>query len=128
MTANKFILIILTGTVFILSNCCTVKWTQLEKEKSSIYLQKFLTDSTHNAIKSEILIPDEETAIRIAEIFLFKIYGKRKIIKEKPYKIGLVDDYWVIVGTLPKYYIKGGNFEIIINSKDGSIKGISHSK
>jgi hypothetical protein len=128
MAVNKIILYFLTGISFIVVSCSTAKWVQLDKEMSLNCLQNFLTDSTHNALSNDILIPDEETAINIAETFLFKVYGKNKIIKERPYKIGLVNNYWVIIGSLPKYYRKGGTFEIIINSKDGSVKGITHTK
>jgi hypothetical protein len=125
---NKAILLILTGIFLIISSCCTAKWVQLEKEKSLNCLNKFLTDTTYNAFNDELLVPDEETAIKIAEIFLFKNYSKREIVKEKPYKIGLVNNYWIIIGSLPSYYKKGGTFEMVINSKDGKVIGITHSK
>ena len=66
----------------------------------------------------DTLIKDKETAIAVAEPILFKIYGKKNIIAEKPYECYLIDGYWYIAGTLPKNSI-GGVFEIIINSKDG---------
>jgi hypothetical protein len=127
MVKRKIIYLILTIT-FIVASCGTTKWVQLEKQESMSYLQSFLSDSTHNVLRGEILIPDEETAIEVAEIFLFKTYGKNKIIKERPYKIGLTNSYWVIIGSLPKQYVLGGTFEIVINSKDGSVVGITHTK
>jgi hypothetical protein len=59
---------------------------------------------------------------------LFNLYGKNKIIKERPYKVGQAYGYWVILGSSPKQYTKGGSFEVIINSKNAEILEYSHGK
>lgn len=116
--------------VSIIQGCYSKKWVPLEKEQSVKYLQYYLKDedvSVEQAFKSKVLLSDEETAIEIAETYLFKTYGRDLIINERPYKIGLINGYWVIVGSLPKLTI-GGYFEIVINSKNGAVIGIAHGK
>ena len=58
---------------------------------------------------------------------LFSIYGKDNIIKQSPYEIYFIDNYWVIGGTLPKEYL-GGTFLIIIDSRNCKIIRITHGK
>ena len=75
----------------------------------------------------DTLIKDKVTAIAVAEPILYKIYGKKNIIDERPYECYLIDGYWYICGTLPKGW-KGGVFEIIISSKDGRTIKLIHGK
>ena len=85
-------------------------------------------NSQHNVINSKtILIKDSVTAISIAEPILFSIYGKDNITKQQPYENYLIDNYWVISGTLPKNYL-GGTFLIIIDARDCKIVRITHGK
>lgn len=127
MKTNKALVAIIISTLFIFSSCYrSKKWVPLEKEESLSCLQECLNDTMNTELMKTELIPDEETAINIAETYLFKIYGKSTIVRERPYKIRLVNGYWVIIGSLPWYYSKGGTFELIIKSKDGTIMRISH--
>lgn len=73
------------------------------------------------------VIRDRQTAVTIAESILFKIYGKERIIKERPYEIYLINHYWVISGTLEKGAV-GGCFLIIFSANDGQILRIAHYK
>jgi hypothetical protein len=57
-------------------------------------------------------VDDETEAIAAAEPVLFNTYGKDEILSEKPYKAYLMDNYWVINGTLPQGMM-GGIFLII---------------
>ena len=75
----------------------------------------------------DTLITDKQTAIAVAEPILFKIYGKKNIVDERPYECYLIDGYWYISGTLPKGWT-GGVFEIIVSSKDGRIIKLTHGK
>jgi len=82
----------------------------------------------HNVIDNKnIIIKDSLTAISISELILFNIYGKKNITNQKPYEIDLIDNYWIIRGTLPKGY-KGGNFLIILDSRNSKIIKITHGK
>ncbi|NRS90222.1 hypothetical protein HNQ02_003159 [Flavobacterium sp. 7E] len=75
----------------------------------------------------DTVIPDKETAVIIAETILFKIYGKDNIIKQRPYGINQIDNYWVLYGTLPQNML-GGTFLIILNSTNGQIIKLTHGK
>ena len=73
----------------------------------------------------DTLIDDKETAIAIAEPFLFKLYGKATITSEKPYECYLLDGYWFLRGTLPKNFT-GDVFEVIMSARDGRIFKMTH--
>lgn len=71
-------------------------------------------------------VPNEETAIKIAEAIWYPIYGT-KIEKFKPYKAELKDNtVWVVEGTLKEG--KGGVPYIEINKKDCKILKVMHEK
>ena len=65
------------------------------------------------------LVPDEQTALKIAEAVLVPIYGK-KIMDDKPYIIKNADGRWTIDGTIPKDFV-GGSFHIVIQQRDAKI-------
>lgn len=93
-------------------------------------LKLSLTDATlHNAAKNkeQLLIAKKDVAISIAEPYLFSIYGKDAIIGEKPYEAYLIDNYWVILGTLPEGMM-GGVFMIILDASNGKVVRITHGK
>jgi hypothetical protein len=73
------------------------------------------------------LIPKKENAINYAEIILFELYGKENIESEKPYQIHLINDYWVMTGTLPKSML-GGVFEMVFDAWDGQVLILEHGK
>jgi hypothetical protein len=73
------------------------------------------------------LIPKQENAINYAEVILFELYGKEKIESEKPYQIQLINDYWIITGTLPKG-MRGGVFELVFDSWNGKVLILKHGK
>jgi hypothetical protein len=77
------------------------------------------------------LVPDEQTAIKIAEAVLFPIYGERAITQQRPYVVKLVDGKWSIDGSLPKPTdandgIVGGTFHIVISQRDARVLEIWH--
>ncbi len=85
-------------------------------------------ESQHNVINNKsLLIKDSSTAINVAESILFSIYGKENIESEKPYEIYLIDNYWVIAGTLPEDS-SGGTFLIIIDARNSKVLKITHGK
>ena len=76
-------------------------------------------------LSPDTLIRDKETVISIAEIMLFKSYGKATITTERPYECYLIDGYWFLRGTLPKNYTSEV-FEMIMSAKDGRIIKMTH--
>lgn len=73
------------------------------------------------------IVPDEKTAIKIAEAVWLPRFGK-DIYKKKPFKATLENDsIWHVEGTLPKGY-RGGVPEAIISKKDGRVIRIFHGR
>ena len=70
---------------------------------------------------------DKQTAIAVAEVYLFKTYGKKQILTERPYEVYLINGYWWMMGTIPKN-ADGGGFELIMNAKNGQIIRLTHYK
>ena len=87
-----------------------------------------LKDKSFKHIITNKPISDKQTAIEVAEPILFKTYGKDRIRDEQPYNADFIDGYWVLSGTLPYYYTKGGTFLIILDGKDGNVIKLTHSK
>jgi hypothetical protein len=72
------------------------------------------------------LVPDKETAIRIAEAILFPIYGAKNIREQRPYQITLKDGKWTIDGAPPPPGFAGGSFHIVILQRDARVLEIGH--
>lgn len=53
-------------------------------------------------------VPDEGTAVKIAEAALVPVYGKKQIESEEPFTARLKDDVWTVYGTLRCPDGKGG--------------------
>lgn len=79
-------------------------------------------------VRNQNLVATKETAIEVVEPMLFDIYGKQKILSERPYGIHKIGDYWVVSGSLSRYYDFGGGFGIIIDAKDAKVMSITHYK
>jgi hypothetical protein len=72
-------------------------------------------------------IPDEKTAICVAEAVLSPIFGEENIRKQRPFKASLKDDIWTVTGHLDDDLL-GGVAQIRIAKGDGQILGVSHGK
>jgi len=77
-------------------------------------------------------VPNEETAIRIAEAVWLPIYGREVVSKEKPFVAELRNGVWIVSGSLPKapegFEMIGGTLEIEISKSDGRILRVSHGE
>ena len=73
----------------------------------------------------EGLVPDKETAIKIAEVILFRLYGEEDTIAERPYKVKEEDYIWWISGTLKEGYF-GSTFNIAISKQTGAVLHLEH--
>jgi|SRR5579862_2942988 len=72
-------------------------------------------------------VPDEKTAIRVAEALLIPIFGEKRIDSERPFSAELNGDIWVVKGYLP-YGVKGGVAEIQISKKTCQVISVTHGK
>lgn len=75
------------------------------------------------------MVPDEQSAISIAEAVWEPIYGKQ-IRKSKPYVACLKDGIWYVTGSPPKsiFPIAGGEPYIEIDRETGRILKVYHTK
>ncbi len=127
---NMYYKITFIGLLFVsLTSCGQTKSdrTQFGIEYAKSELKDALNNKKEKQILVDTVIADKETAIIVAEAILFKIYGKDKITKQRPYEINQIDNYWVLNGTIPKNML-GGTFLIIINSTNGQIVKLTHGK
>ncbi len=72
------------------------------------------------------LVPDKQTAVRIAEAILFPIYGEKNIGAQRPYRIKLRNGKWIIDGAPPPPGMTGGSFHIVILQRDARVLEIGH--
>lgn len=116
-------------TLFSVISCTESKTMHIFSENTNSNYAKSELESalTENEILPDKVISDSETAVEIAEIILFKIYRKENIIKQRPYDVNYIDNYYIINGTLPNDKM-GGTFLIVINSKDGKVIKLTHEK
>jgi hypothetical protein len=77
--------------------------------------------------KSKQSVPDEATAIRVAEAALIPIYGKKQIESERPFTAKLTGTTWFVFGHLPEGWV-GGVAEIWIDKRDGHVLRYMHGK
>ena len=78
-------------------------------------------------------VPDEATAIRIAEAVFIPIYGEQHVHSERPFRARLDGEYWVVSGSLPKprskdELIVGGTMTAEINRQTAMIRAVYHMK
>jgi hypothetical protein len=73
-------------------------------------------------------IPDEKTAIRVAEAILSPIYGEQQIKSEQPFHATLANGVWVVEGSLPAKYELGGVASVRIDKKTGAVLSYIHGK
>jgi NTF2 fold immunity protein len=67
------------------------------------------------------LVPDKETAIRVAEAILSPVYGEKAIREQQPYQVTLKDGKWTVDGTVAPPGHFGGRFHIVILQVDGRV-------
>jgi hypothetical protein len=73
-------------------------------------------------------IPDEKTAIAVAEAVLSAVYGEEQIAQERPFSAKLTAGVWVVVGSSSSSSPNGGVAEIKISKQTGRIFGVTHGK
>jgi hypothetical protein len=62
----------------------------------------------HAYTPSNGYVPDEATAVRIAEAVLIPVYGEKQIESERPFTARLKKGVWTVAGTLKCSDGKGG--------------------
>jgi hypothetical protein len=83
-----------------------------------------------NGLPDKGVLPNEESAIKVAETILVNVYGE-KVLEERPFKAKLDGETWIITGTFhcPQGSVcKGGVAHIEISKKDGKVRSVIHDK
>ena len=85
----------------------------------------------------EGFVPNQETAIKIAEAVLIPIWGKDKIESERPFAAELKENTWTVYGTLrcpggkggsTTVGCRGGVATVEISRVDARVLSVSHGK
>lgn len=90
-----------------------------------------LIKNDHPHIFEGDVVPNAETASKIAEAIAIPIYGESTIRRELPLTAKLKGDVWIVFGTLHDGWFSrtsGGVVEVEISKRDGRIISIFHSK
>ena len=131
MTKNKYYIIL----IFLFGLTLNAKNQNFEGRQTvgEKYAKEILTESLKDTTKNYIIhtpltqLKDKDTTIIIAEDILFKMYGSKMIKNERPYECYLLDNYWVIMGTLP-INTDGGTFTIILDARNCKIIRVTHGQ
>ena len=75
-------------------------------------------------VPPEGFVPDADTAEKISEVILIRIFGEAQTDREKPYKVTLEDGVWIVKGTMPPNML-GGVAELHISKKDARVLYLS---
>jgi hypothetical protein len=73
----------------------------------------------------EGFVPNEQTAVRIAEAVLIPIYGEENVRSERPFKAVLANGVWTVRGHLPPNML-GGSAVVRLAKADGQILFVIH--
>lgn len=71
-------------------------------------------------------VPDEQTAVKIAEAILMPIFGTELVTGERPFHGHLEGNIWIIEGTL--HTELGGVAMVKIQRSDGRVVSVVHGK
>jgi NTF2 fold immunity protein len=95
-----------------------------EEKNNKKFVKEKIVIQRENLIKND-LVPDEITAIKIAEAIWLPIYGNR-IYDKKPFVAISKDSIWIVSGTMQSE--NGGSPFIEIQKHDAKILKVYHEK
>lgn len=73
------------------------------------------------------VVPDEQTAVKVAEAIFQPVFGSAEVEKWRPYHAQLdKSGIWTVYGTLPTGF-RGGTPMLKINKRDGRVLEVWHS-
>lgn len=73
-------------------------------------------------------VPDEVTAIKIAEAVATAQWGEKQISAERPFKARLRGSVWTVMGTLHPQGIPGGTAVVKLNKATGAVMFAIHQQ
>jgi hypothetical protein len=73
------------------------------------------------------VVPDESTAVKIAEVVFQPVFGLEEVAKWQPYRAQLdTTGVWTVYGTLPRGF-KGGTPMLKIRKRNAAVLEVWHS-
>ena len=73
------------------------------------------------------VVPDEPTAVKIAEAMFLPVFGAEEVARWRPYRAQLEKNgVWTVYGTLPSG-VRGGTPMLKIRKRDGRVLEVWHS-
>ena len=81
----------------------------------------------HSYVPKQGFVPDELTAVRVAEAIATPIYGKKQLDRQAPLTATLSGDIWTVQGTIAPEML-GGVVLVQIAKSDGRVIRVTHDK
>ena len=102
--------------------CCGTKKSQKQNDPDYLPSYSSYIEKTGKPQKFEPdLVPDEKTAIKVANAIWDSRYGNSTVVRDLPYTVTLEENkVWFVKTNLPKGYV-GQILFIKINKYDGKI-------
>jgi len=97
----------------------------ITENTSKASVRKALKNSQRIFLKGPLENCDQ--VINGAELLLFKVYGRKRILNEKPYHCSSDEIWWHLYGDLPTGSL-GGVFEVIIGKETKEVMKIIHTQ
>ncbi len=86
-----------------------------------------LSGASRELLPGTGIVPDEVTAVKIAEAVFEPIFGAEEVARYRPYHAQLKNGVWTVYGTL-KRGSRGGTPQLRIQKEDGKVLEVWHSQ
>ncbi len=103
------------------------EYQSLEQKYVQKYYSVVMSAKEQKYSRKGGFVPDEQTAIAIAVAVWKPIFGNDNIENQKPWRAYLVNDTWIVIGSLPEGY-SGGVAWAGISKQTGEILHVTHDK
>lgn len=112
----KRVLICILVFSILLLIACTSEELKVEKEDYS----------DRDWSLDHVCIPDAETAVKVAEVYLTAVFGEKMVNEQKSLNVNLDEKsgIWLVTGTVSAggdIVVTGGDIEIALNMNDGQV-------
>jgi hypothetical protein len=82
----------------------------------------------HNYVPVNGYVPDEKTAVAVAEAILVPIYGQQQVLQQRPFHaVPEGTAVWKVEGSIPIGRV-GGVATVRLQRQDGRILSVTHGK
>ncbi len=92
----------------------------------NVHGDRLSEEDMHNYKPPDGYVPDQATAVRVAEAILIPIYGSDNVKRQLPLRATLTNGVWRVDGTAKTRF--GGTASVEISKETGCILRVTHSK